>query len=60
MDPAKLEVINGWPIPRNLHELRSFIDMCAYYRRFIEKFSFLAGPLHDFIKKNVKYISMTA
>ena len=29
--------------------------MCAYYRRFIEKFSFIAGPLHDLTKKKVKY-----
>ena len=36
MDPEKLEVIKGWPIPTNLHELRSFIGMCAYYRCFIE------------------------
>ena len=30
--------------------------MCAYYRRFIAKFSQVAGPLHDLTKKNVKYI----
>ncbi|MCO5553915.1 hypothetical protein L7F22_007441 [Adiantum nelumboides] len=56
MDPSKLEVIKEWPNPRNLHELRSFIGMCAYYRRFIEKFSLIAGPLHDLTKKNVKYV----
>ncbi|MCO5548490.1 hypothetical protein L7F22_001950 [Adiantum nelumboides] len=39
MDPAKLEVIKDWLNPRNLHEVRSFIGMCAYYKRFIEKFS---------------------
>ena len=39
MDPEKLQVIAEWPQPRNLHELRSFIGMCAYYRKFIEKFS---------------------
>ena len=44
MDPEKLEVINGWPEPRNLHELRSFIGMCVYYRRFIENISLIAGP----------------
>ena len=33
MNPEKLRVINEWPIPRNLHELRSFIGMCSYYRR---------------------------
>ncbi|MCO5597790.1 hypothetical protein L7F22_051872 [Adiantum nelumboides] len=56
MDRAKLEVIKDWPNPRNLHEVRSFIGMCAYYRRFIEKFSLIAGPLHDLTKKNVKYV----
>ncbi|MCO5546616.1 hypothetical protein L7F22_000046 [Adiantum nelumboides] len=30
--------------------------MCAYYRCFIEKFSLIAGPLHDLTKKNVKYV----
>ncbi|MCO5575734.1 hypothetical protein L7F22_029537 [Adiantum nelumboides] len=56
MDPAKLEVIKDWPNLRNLHEVRSFIGMCAYYRRFIEKFSLIAGPLHDLTKKNIKYV----
>ena len=30
--------------------------MCAYYRRFIEKFSLIASPLHDLTKKNIKYV----
>ncbi|MCO5603376.1 hypothetical protein L7F22_057526 [Adiantum nelumboides] len=46
MDPAKLEVIKDWPNPRNLHEVTSFI----------EKFSLIAGPLHDLTKKNDKYV----
>ena len=33
MDPDKLRIINEWPQPTNLHELRSFIGMCSYYRR---------------------------
>ena len=37
MDPEKLKIIEEWPQPRNLHEVRSFIGMCSYYRRFIEK-----------------------
>ncbi|MCO5575130.1 hypothetical protein L7F22_028927 [Adiantum nelumboides] len=56
MDLDKLEVIKDWPNPRSLHEMRSFIGMCAYHRRFIEKFSLIAGPLHDLTKKNVKYV----
>ena len=38
MDPEKLKVIDEWPVPKNLHELRSFIGMYSYYRRFIAKF----------------------
>ena len=30
--------------------------MCAYFRGFIEKFSYIVGPLHDFTKKNIKYM----
>ena len=48
MDLEKLKIIEEWIQPRNLHELRSFIGMCSYYRRFIEKFSSLVGPLYDF------------
>ena len=51
----KLQVINEWLVPKNLHELRSFIGMCSYYCRFIEKFSVIAGPLHDLTKKKVKF-----
>ena len=56
MDPKKFKVIKEWPIPKNIHELRSFIGMCAYYRLFIANFSFIAGPLHDLTKNNVSFV----
>ena len=56
MDSKNFEVIKAWPIPQNIcKKLRSFIGMCAYFRCFFEKFSFIAGSLHDLKKKNVKY-----
>ena len=55
MDPEKLKVIEEWPVPKNIHELQSFIGMCSYYRRFIAKFAVIAGPLHDLTKKKVKF-----
>ena len=55
MDPKKLKIIEEWPQLQNLHELRSFIGMCSYYRRFIKKFSIIAGPLQDLTKKQVKF-----
>ncbi|MCO5546846.1 hypothetical protein L7F22_000283 [Adiantum nelumboides] len=47
MDNDKLKAIQEWPSPRNLHEVRSFIGLCSYYRRFIQGFATLAGPLHE-------------
>ena len=55
MDSKELKVIDEWPVPKNLHEVRSFIGMCSYYRRFIAKFFVIAGPLHDLTKKKVKF-----
>ena len=55
MDPKKLKKIEEQPKPNNLHELHSLIGICSYYRRFIEKFSIIAGPLHDLTKKKVKF-----
>ena len=55
MDPKKLQIINECPIPTNLHELTSFIGMCSYYRRFVEKFYVIAGLLHDLTKKKVQF-----
>ena len=55
MDPKKNKIIQEWPQPKNLHELKSFIGMCSYYRRFIEKFSIIARPLHDLTKKYAKF-----
>ena len=55
MDPEKLKVIQEWPSPKNLHDLRSFIGLCSYYCRFIQGFSTLARPLHELTKKKVKF-----
>ena len=53
MDLQKLEVIKEWPIPNNIHGLRAFIGVCAYYRCFIEMVSSINGPLHDLKKRNI-------
>lgn len=45
MDPAKVEAIRNWLILKNLHEVRSFLGLCSYYRRFIRHFAEIAAPL---------------
>lgn len=48
-DPDKVSAVTQWPVPNTLKELRSFLGFCSYYRRFIEDFSQVAGPLHDVV-----------
>lgn len=44
-DPSKLEIIKNFPTPKSVKNVRSFIGMCSYYRRFIPDFSNLIAPL---------------
>ena len=44
-----------WPTPRSLKELRSFLGLCYYYRKFIWNFSTLSKPLQRLTEKNVKF-----
>lgn len=48
-DPGKIEAVKEWKVPKTVRELRSFLGFCSYYRKFIEGFSRIAGPLHDLV-----------
>uniref|UniRef100_A0A672FZX6 Gypsy retrotransposon integrase-like protein 1 n=1 Tax=Salarias fasciatus TaxID=181472 RepID=A0A672FZX6_SALFA len=53
-DPEKIEAVKQWPTPSTAKELRSFLGFCSYYRRFIQGFSQIAGPLHETVNECVK------
>ena len=42
VDPDKIEAIMNYPMPRNVTDVRSFMGLAGYYRRFIEGFSKVA------------------
>jgi len=51
VQPEKTEVVRNWPVPKSLTELRSFLGLASYYRRFLEGFSIIAAPLYSLMRK---------
>ena len=55
VDPMKVEAVVGWCRPTNVTEVRSFLGLAGYYRRFVEGFSRIAMPLSRLTQKQVKF-----
>ena len=55
-NPDKVRVVQEFPTPTNLKELRSFLGLANYYRRFVRGFSNIANPLNALTKKNVPFV----
>ncbi|XP_073064068.1 uncharacterized protein [Primulina eburnea] len=56
LDPKKVEEIKDWPQPKAVTEVRSFLGLDGYYRKFAEGFSSIAIPLTKITQKNSKFI----
>ena len=55
VDPEKVEAVMSWERPKSIFEIRSFLGLAGYYRRFIEDFSRLAAPMTKLTRKKVKF-----
>ncbi|GFY16361.1 retrovirus-related Pol polyprotein from transposon 412 [Trichonephila clavipes] len=54
-DPEKVSAVKNWKRPENLRELRSFLGLCTYYRKFVKGFSNIARPLHRLTESKQKF-----
>ena len=55
VDSQKIEAVVNWKPPKNVSEVRSFLGLAGYYRKFVEGFSKRAAPLTKLTRKDVKY-----
>ena len=55
VDPEKVDAIMSWERPKSVFEIRSFLGLVGYYRRFIGDFSRLAAPMTKLTWKGVKF-----
>ncbi|GJZ08160.1 putative reverse transcriptase domain-containing protein [Tanacetum coccineum] len=55
VDPAKIESIKDWASPKSPTEIRQFLGLAGYYRRFIKGFSKIAKPMTKLTQKKVKF-----
>ncbi|KAA3474333.1 reverse transcriptase [Gossypium australe] len=55
VDPSKISAIVDWKQPKNVSEVRSFLGLASYYRRFVKGFSMIVTPMTRLLQKNVKF-----
>ena len=56
LDPAKIQVVREWPTPKTVVDIRSFLGLARYCRRFVKDFSKILISMTSVMKKNCKFV----
>ncbi|GFQ72128.1 retrovirus-related Pol polyprotein from transposon 17.6 [Trichonephila clavata] len=56
-DPDKVKAVSNFPVPKNVRDIRSFLGLCSYFRRFIKSFCYLVEPLQLLLKGDANFHS---
>lgn len=56
MDEKKIAAVKNYPVPTNVKQLKAFLGLAGFYRKFVPRFSPIASPLHKLTGKNVPYV----
>jgi hypothetical protein len=56
VDPCKVRDVLDWDPPKSVHQVRSFLGLAGYYRRFIPNFSKISKPVTELLMKGTKYV----
>ena len=55
IDPSKMQDVLNWKSPKSMHQIRQFLGLAGYYRRFILDFSKIAQPMTKLLQKEAKF-----
>ena len=55
MEKEKIDGVLSWPEPKSMKDIRKFLGLTNYYRRFIKNFAQVARPMNVLTKKNIKW-----
>lgn len=55
-DPDRIQAVLQWPLPVSVRELRSFLGLAGYYRRFVKHFGIISRPLTELLRKGAVFV----